>query len=134
MKTTKSKNKKACKMKKNYPINMKIPGVNLHIVNNEYTNFQKNPCTHVLEHAWTKSCPQAQIDRQTDGQRETNIPTHPSKLCLREVYEDTVLVCCGIIKFKFTIIFKRLSTIEPCKIETLYWKVSLIVFVIRRYV
>ena len=121
-------------MKKNYPINMKIPGVNLHIVNNKYTNFQKNPCTHVLEHAWTKSCPQAQIDRQTDGQRETNMPTHPSKLCLREVYEDTVLVCCGIIKFKFTIIFKRLSTIEPCKIETLYWKVSLIVFVIRRYV
>ena len=103
-------------------------------MNNKYTNFQKNPCTHVLEHAWTKSCPQAQIDRQTDGQRETNIPTHPSKLCLREVYEDTVLVCCGIIKFKFTIIFKRLSTIEPCKIETLYWKVSLIVFVIRRYV
>ena len=58
MKTTKSKNKKACKMKKNYPINMKIPGVNLHIVNYKYTNFQKNPCTHVLEHAWTKSCPQ----------------------------------------------------------------------------
>ena len=28
-------------------------------------NFQKNPCFHFLEHAWTKSCPQTG-DRLTD--------------------------------------------------------------------
>ena len=43
--------------------------------------FQKNPCSHLLEHAWTKSCPQMgvrQTDRQADGQSnrqsEPNIP------------------------------------------------------------
>ena len=39
--------------------------------------FQKNPCSHLLEHAWTNSCPQTAV-RQTDGQSngrdETNIP------------------------------------------------------------
>ena len=57
-------------MKKNYPMNMKIPDAHFHIVSNMCINFQKNPCTHFLEHAWTKSCPQMgvrQMDRQTDG-------------------------------------------------------------------
>ena len=47
-------------MTKNYPINMKIPSTHIQIVSNEYTNFQKNPCTHLLEHVWTKSCPQTE--------------------------------------------------------------------------
>ena len=59
-------------MRKNYPISMKIPGAHLQMVSNECANFQKNPCTHFLEHAWTKSCPQTG-DRQTDRQAESNI-------------------------------------------------------------
>ena len=35
-------------MKKNYPINMKIPGAHLRMVSKESKNFQKNPCTHFL--------------------------------------------------------------------------------------
>ena len=46
--------KKACKMKKNYQINMKILNAHLLLVNNECTNFQKNPCTNFFEHAWKK--------------------------------------------------------------------------------
>ena len=41
---------KPCKMKKNYPINMKIPGARLQMVSNECTTFQTNPCTHPLDH------------------------------------------------------------------------------------
>ena len=63
------KQKKACKMKKIYPINMKIPGAHLQIVSNQCTHFQKNLCTHLLEYAWTKSCPQTG-DRETDGQTD----------------------------------------------------------------
>ena len=59
-------------MRKNYPISMKIQGAHLQMVSNECANFQKNPCTHFLEHAWTKSCPQMG-DRQTDRQAESNI-------------------------------------------------------------
>ena len=46
--------KKACKLKKNCPIKMKIPGAHLHMVSNVYTNFQKIPCIDFLEHARTK--------------------------------------------------------------------------------
>ena len=40
------KQKKACKIRKNYPIFMKIPGAYLQIVSNQCANFQKNSCTH----------------------------------------------------------------------------------------
>ena len=56
---------------------MKIPGAHLQIVGNECTNFLKNPCTHLLEHLWTKSSPQMRTDRQIDGKVETNIPPPP---------------------------------------------------------
>ena len=72
-------------MKENDSINMKILGAHLLMVSNKCTNIQKNPCTHFLEHACTKSCPQTgdrQTHRRTDGQAETNIPP---KLRLRGV-------------------------------------------------
>ena len=43
------------------------------MVRNQCTNFQKNPCSHILEYAWTKSCPQTgdrQTDKQTDRQTD----------------------------------------------------------------
>ena len=76
------KQKKACKMKKDYPINMKHPGAHLQIVSNECTNFQKNPCTHLLEHE-TKSCPPTgdrQSDRWTDRQTDRVKPIYPQTL------------------------------------------------------
>ena len=61
------KTEKPFKIKKKYPINMKISGTHFQRVS---THFQKNSCTHFLEHAWTKSCPHigkdGQIKRQTD--------------------------------------------------------------------
>ena len=57
---------------------MKISGAHLQMVNNQCTNFKKNPCTHIIEHAWTKSYPQTrnrQTDGQMNGQGETNIPS-----------------------------------------------------------
>ena len=48
---------------------MKILSAHLQMLNNKYTNFQKNPWTYVLEHAWTISCPQTGVrltGRQTD--------------------------------------------------------------------
>ena len=32
---------------------MKIPGARLQMTSNKCTNFQRNVCTHYLEHAWT---------------------------------------------------------------------------------
>ena len=55
---------------------MKIPGAHLQIVSKQCTNFQKNPCTHLSDHGWTKSCQQTgdrETDIQTDGQGENNI-------------------------------------------------------------
>ena len=46
MSQTKQQNKKeknACKMQKNLPIVMKIPGAHLHMMNDMCTNFQTNP-------------------------------------------------------------------------------------------
>ena len=64
---------------------MKMPGAHLQMVSNQYTNFQKNPCTHFSEHAWTKSRPQTEdrhTDRQTDrGQGETITPPSPQFVC-----------------------------------------------------
>ena len=48
---------------------MKILSAHLQMLNNKYTNFQKNPWKYFLEHAWTKSCPQTGVKltgRQTD--------------------------------------------------------------------
>ena len=45
---------------------MNIPGAHPQMVNNECANFQKNPCTHFLEHAWTKFRPHRGTVRQTD--------------------------------------------------------------------
>ena len=42
---------KACKIRKNFPINMKIPGAYFQIMKNKYKKFQKNPCTNFLEYA-----------------------------------------------------------------------------------
>ena len=59
---------------------MKIPDANFQMVSIQCANFLKNPSTHLLENAWTKSCPQMG-DRQTDGQTNrrtdglTNRPT-----------------------------------------------------------
>ena len=39
------KQEKNCKMKNNYPINMKIPVARLQMASNEWTIFQKNPYT-----------------------------------------------------------------------------------------
>ena len=66
-------------MQKYYPINLKIQGAHLPIMIHECINFQKNPCTHFLVYAWTKSCSQTGDrqtdgpDRQKDGQNESNI-------------------------------------------------------------
>ena len=52
---------------------MIITGAHLQTVVNECTHFQKNPCTHFLGHAWTKSCPQTgdrRTDKQTDKQTD----------------------------------------------------------------
>ena len=52
----------AFEMMKNYPI------TDAHFQNVSYrsSNFQKNPCTHILEHAWLLFLPQTGTDRQTD--------------------------------------------------------------------
>ena len=63
----KTEEKNPCIILENYPMNMKIRGAHLQIVSNECTHFQKSRCTHILEHAWTKSCPHTGTDRQTDG-------------------------------------------------------------------
>ena len=78
---------------------MKIPGAHLQMLNNQCTNFQKNPCTHFSEHAWTNSYSQTvdtqtdgrtdrrtdrQTVRQTDGQGETNIPPKLSNNCCNQ--------------------------------------------------
>ena len=61
------KTEKPLKIKKKYPINMNISGAHFQIVSNKSTHFQKNPCTHFLEHAWTKSWGKdGQINRKTD--------------------------------------------------------------------
>ena len=45
---------------------MKTPGSHKQMVSN-FTNLQKNSCTHLLEQLQTKSCPQTrQEDRQND--------------------------------------------------------------------
>ena len=82
---------KTWKICKNHRINMKITGAHLQTVVNECTNFQKNPCTHFLGHAWTESCPQTgdrQTDKQTDKQtdrRTDRVKTIYPKLRLRGV-------------------------------------------------
>ena len=48
---------------------MKIQGAHLQMTSNQCTNFQKNLCTHFLEHEWTVSCPQTGV-KQTDGQKD----------------------------------------------------------------
>ena len=73
------KQKKACKMEKNDLINMTIPGAHLQLVSNQCTNFQKNPCTHFSEHAWTKSCPQTG-DWQTEDRVKPIYP--PNFVCV----------------------------------------------------
>ena len=58
-------------MKKKIESIRKFTGAYPEMVGNECINFQKNPCTHFFEHAWTKSCPQTgdrRTDRQTNGQ------------------------------------------------------------------
>ena len=51
---------------------------------NQCTNFQKNPCSHLLEHAWTKSCPQTgvwQTKGQTDRRTGWNKDPPPNFVC-----------------------------------------------------
>ena len=48
---------------------MKMPCAHFQMVRKKCANFKKNPCTHLLEHAWTKSCPQTG-DRERDGQTD----------------------------------------------------------------
>ena len=55
-------------MKKNYPINMIIPGAHIQMANNQCTNFQKYPCIHLM----------STDGGQADGQGKTNIPTKTS--------------------------------------------------------
>ena len=75
---------------------MKIPDACFQMVSNQYTNFQKNPCTHLLEHAWTKSCSQTG-DRQTDGHGEANIPPPPNFVWKGGGYKNFVWGGGGII-------------------------------------
>ena len=52
------------------------------MVSNQCTIFQKNPCTHLLEHVWTKSCPQTGIKktaRRTDRRTDRVKPIYPPK-------------------------------------------------------
>ena len=51
---------------------MKIPGAydHLKMVSIQWTNFQKNQCTLLTEHEWTKTFPQTGTNRQTDRQTE----------------------------------------------------------------
>ena len=74
---------------------MKIPGAHLQIMSNKCTNFQKNPCIHLLEHAWTKSCPQTgdrKTDRQTDGQMDRQTDR------VKPIYPPQTLFAGGIMK------------------------------------
>ena len=62
-------------MKKNY--SMKIPSAHLQMVSNKCTNFQKNPCTRFLEHAYKKIM-STDGDRQIDKHAESNISLQTS--------------------------------------------------------
>ena len=70
-------------------------------------NFSKNPCAHLLEHAWTKSCPQTgQTDKQTDGQTDEHDEINPQKLRLRRG---------GVIElFAVLIICLKVCTEQTC--------------------
>ena len=74
-------------MKQNYPIHMKISFAHFQMMSNRCTKFQKNPCTHSVEHAWPKSCPQMR-DRQTDKWIDRQVePMYPQNFVCR-VYKN----------------------------------------------
>ena len=50
---------------------MNIASAHLQMMSNQCTDFQKNPCTHFLEQAWTKSRSQTG-DGQTDRWKGSN--------------------------------------------------------------
>ena len=58
-------------MKKNYPINMKVPVAHLQMGKNQSANFQKNSCAHLLEHHQNQVHRRG-TNRHTDRQGETN--------------------------------------------------------------
>ena len=66
MKRSPEKRKKPVKGKKNYPINIKIPGAICQMMSNTCTYFQKIPWTYFLELAWTNIM-------STDG-GQTDVP------------------------------------------------------------
>ena len=57
----KNKQKKACKMKKNYPINMIFPGAHLQMVNNQIKIFRNIHASMSTDRG------------QADGQGKTNL-------------------------------------------------------------
>ena len=71
------------------------------MVSNRCTFFQKNPCTNLLEHVWTKSCPQtgdkkdSQTDGQTDRQGETNIlPQNSFVEGIKTMFVRGIIISC----------------------------------------
>ena len=54
---------------------MKISDAHLQIVSNQCITFQKNPSSHLINHAWTN--PQTGV-RQTDGETNVNVIFFPN--------------------------------------------------------
>ena len=53
---------------------MIIASAHLQMMSNQCTDFQKNPCTHLLDHRGQNHVHRRVTDGQTDEQGETNIP------------------------------------------------------------
>ena len=68
---------------------MIIASAHLQMMSNQCTDFQKNPCTHLLDHRGQNHVHRRVTDGQTDGQGETNIPPPP--------HTDIHFVCNAIL-------------------------------------